>query len=406
MQEYTYIAKDTNGKVVKARVEATSPSEAAKLLVSKNLFPVEVKPLDESDFGEKLRRYVQDVRRIKAKDRVILTRQLATLVRAGLPLAKALQILVQQIDNQKLSKIMQGVSNNIQGGGTLANSLAQYPEVFNMIYISMVEAGEMSGNLDETLLRLADQEEKDQAIRSKVRSALTYPVVVLIVLLAVTGLMITMVIPQVANMYVELNQPLPSLTNILITISDFFKGYFYVVLAALALAIYGSRAYIKSDRGRDAFDSLKLHIPAVSIIVKKVYMARFTRTMASLINSGVSVLQALKITSRAINNVHLERAIKEISERVKSGDAISKPIQNNPLFLPLVGQMIEVGEETGSVGDSMNRVASYFESEVDEAMENISSLIEPITMVVLGGIVAFLVAAVLLPIYNLVSNIR
>lgn len=406
MNEYIYTAKDQEGNIVKANVEAANKSDAAKLLADKNLFPIELRLPSEAGLKVRLERYLQDVRPVRSKDKVIFTRQMATLIRAGLPLAKTLDILVNQIDNKKLKEIVQDINNSVQGGSSLAQAMSQYPKVFDTIYISMVEAGEMGGNLDETMLRLATQEEKSQEIRSKVRSALTYPAVVLVVLIGVSILMITMVIPQVANMYTELGEPLPLSTRILQGISDFMIHYWYLLLLFLIGIVFGIRAYLHTDSGTAKMDRFKLSIPGVKLIVKKVYMARFTRTMSSLINSGVSVLQALEITSRAINNVHIEEAIQQVKERVKSGDPISKPITNNPMFLPLVGQMIQVGEQTGSVGDSMDQVATYFEAEVDEAMENISTLIEPATMVILGLLVAFLIGAVLLPIYGLVSNIR
>lgn len=406
MKEYLYTAKDSEGQVVKAKVEASSTEAAAKLLMERKLFPIDIREPSQAGLSARISEFTQDVRKVSSKDRVVFTRQMATLIKAGLPLAKALQIMVDQIDNVQLRKTVLGISNSVQGGNTLAKSMAEYPDVFNMIYISMVEAGEMGGNLDDTMLRLADQEEKSQEIRSKVRSALTYPVVVLVVLVAVTVLMITLVIPQVANMYAELNQPLPFLTNILMSISEFLRRFWYLALLMLAAAFFAVRLYIKTDNGRQHFDHFKLTVPIFSIIIKKVYMARFTRTMSSLVNSGVSVLQALKITSTAINNVHLEKAIEQVAVRVKAGDPISKPVTNNPMFLPLVGQMIEVGEQTGSMGDSMDKVANYFEAEVDQAMDTISTLIEPATMVILGLMVAFLIGAVLLPIYGLVSNIR
>ena len=406
MNEYIYTAKDQNGEVVKAKVEATSQSDAAKILVGQNLFPIDIRSPEEAGLKVRLQRFIQDVRPVRSKDKVIFTRQMATLIRGGLPLAKTLQLLIDQVDNKKLQEIIEDVSNNVQGGSTLADSLAQHPKVFDTIYISMVEAGERGGNLDETMLRLANQEEKSQKIRSKVRSALTYPTVVFIVLIAVSILMLTMVIPQVANMYHELGEPLPLTTKILQGIANFMTNYWYILIALLAAAVFGLRTYVRTDSGRAKLDRFKLSIPGIKLIIKKVYMARFTRTMSSLINSGVSVLEALDVTSKAINNVHIEEAINEVAERVKSGDPISKPIRNNPIFLPLVGQMIQVGEQTGSVGDGMDKVADYFEAEVDEAMENISTLIEPATMVVLGLLVAFLIGAVLLPIYGLVSSIR
>ncbi len=406
MNEFIYTAKNQDGEVVKAKVEAASKSDAVAVLTGQNLFPVDIRLPEEAGLKVRFQRFIQDVRPVRSKDKVIFTRQMATLIRGGLPLAKTLQLLVDQVDNKKLKEVIEDISNSVQGGSSLADAMRQHPKIFDTIYISMVEAGEKGGNLDDTMMRLATQEEKSQEIRSKVRSALTYPTVVLVVLVAVSILMITMVIPQVANMYNELGEPLPLSTSILMAAAGFMTSYWYVLVVILIGAVLGLRTYAHTENGRAKLDRAKLSIPGVKLIVKKVYMARFTRTMSSLINSGVSVLEALEITSKAINNVHIEEAIQHVKERVKSGDPISKPITNNPMFLPLVGQMIQVGEQTGSIGDSMDKVADYFEAEVDEAMENISTLIEPATMVILGLLVAFLIAAVLLPIYGLVSSVR
>lgn len=403
MQTFIYQAKDNKGQIIKAEVEATTVSEAAKLLVAKQLFPLSIEPRKTDGLGGLS---LQSLRRISAKDRVLFTRQLSTLVKAGLPLAQALRILTKQIDNPKLLRLVNKVSASVEGGTTLSESLKQYPDIFSTIYISMVQAGEASGSLDETLLRLADQEEKNQAINSKIRGAFTYPVVVLVVLIAVMILMITMVLPQVGKMYTDLNQQLPTMTQILLGISAAFKKFWYLFFLALVGAAYGVRLYFKTPAGRSQLDGWKFKIPGFSVLLEKMYMSRFASTLGSLVASGVPVLQALDITSKSVNNVHLEAAIKDVAAKVKSGVAMSVPVSESPLFLPLVGQMIAVGEQTGTIGDTLAKLASYYEDEVDEAVKNISTLIEPATMVLLGGMVAFLIAAVLMPIYGLVSKIH
>jgi type IV pilus assembly protein PilC len=256
------------------------------------------------------------------------------------------------------------------------------------------------------LAQLANQEEKTAAINSKIKSAFTYPIVVLVVLLAVFVMMIVLVLPQVANMYKDLKTPLPPLTQALLAIANTFKKFYYLFFLAFAGIAYGVRAFILTPRGKYLTDTAKIRVPVVKVLVMKLYMSRFSRTLGSLVASGVPVLQALNITSRSMNNVRMETAVNEVTEQVKSGVAMSVPISDNPMFLTLVGQMIGVGEQTGTLGDSLNKVASYYEDEVDEAVKNISTLIEPATMVVLGGLVAFLIAAVLLPIYGLVSSIK
>lgn len=401
MQTFVYQARDLKGQLIKAEVEAGSVSEAAKLLKAKDLFPLDITPRKAAN-----QLSLEAFNRISTKDKVLFTRQLATLVKAGLPLTQALHILQNQLDNPKMKRMVQKVSATVEGGSTLSKALSDYPSLFNTIYIAMVEAGEASGTLDETLIRLANQEEKNAAINSKIRSAFTYPVVVLAVLIGVMVLMVNLVIPQVAKMYQDLNHPLPFLTNMLLGIAHTFNKFWYLFILVFIGIAYAIRVYLKSPDGRSKFDAFKLKMPIFSSLIKRLYMARFARTLGSLVATGVPVLQALGITAKAINNVHIEKAINEVAVKVKGGIAMSQPIIENPMFLPLVGQMIGVGEQTGTIGDSLNKVAAYYEDEVDEAVKNISTLIEPATMVVLGGMVAFLIAAVLLPIYGLVSSIH
>ena len=403
MQIYTYSAKDKNQQLVKADVEAASVSEAAKLLTSKELFPLSIVEKGKGPLGGLSN---ISLSHIGTKDKVLFTRQLATLVKAGLPLAQALRILRGQISNKKLLALTNHVSTDVEGGMQLSQALSAYPKVFGTIYLSMVQAGEVSGTLDDTLLRLAAQEEKTAAINSKIRSAFTYPIVVLVVLIAVMILMITLVLPQVGGMYKDLKQPLPPLTQLLLGFSQAFSKFWYLFLLGLAGLVYAARVWILSPNGRQAVDKAKISVPVISTLVLKLYMSRMTRTLGSLVATGVPVLQALDITSKSMNNSILEKAIKDVAEKVRAGIAMSQPISENPVFLPMVGQMIAVGEQTGTLGDSLNKIAGYYEDEVDEAVTNISTLIEPMTMVVLGGMVAFLIAAVLLPIYGLVTKIH
>lgn len=401
MLTYTYSAKDDKGNVIKAEVEAASAQDAAKLLVSKKLFPIDITERKTTMLsGESL----AALSRITAKDRLLFTRQLATLVKAGLPLAKAMEILERQIEKPKMKKLVHSLSVVIQGGNTLSSAMSAYPDVFSRVYISMVEAGEASGNLDETLIRLANQEEKTNEINTKIRSAFTYPIVVLFVLIAVMVLMITLVLPQVGKMYVDMNKPLPMLTQMMLSMATIFTKFWPLFIAMIVAAGIGVRVYLKTPNGQALFDRVKLKVPGFKVLLMKMYMARFSRTLGSLVGSGVPVLQALSITATSMNNVHMEKEVNSIATKIKGGAPISKPIQESLLFIPLVGQMLSVGEQTGTIGESLNRVADYYEDEVDDAVRNISTLIEPATMILLGGMVAFLIAAVLLPIYGLVNS--
>lgn len=404
MKEFIYQAVDAKGETIKAHVKATTVEEAVKLLTERNLYPYSVEPISTSKFQIDV--LLKKLHRIKGADTVIFTRQLATLIKAGLPIANAMRLLVGQMENPNMKELVQEVNRLLEAGNTLAESLAKYPDVFNKVYLNIVEAGETSGKLEDVLLKLADQEERNAEINRKIKGALMYPAVILVVILIVAAIMISVVLPEVGKIYVELKQEVPFQTKILLNLADFMKKFWWLFAILFAGAVYGIRIYISTTDGRKAIDRLKLNIPMFKTLVRKLYMTRFTSTLSALVNSGVPVLQALDITSRAINNVHLEKSIKAVAVRVKGGAALSKPIEDDPLFLPLVGKMIAVGEQTGTIGDSLQRIAGYYEDEVNDAVDNISSLIEPATMVVLGLIIAFLVAAVLLPIYGIVNNIR
>ncbi|HIA92332.1 TPA: type II secretion system F family protein [Candidatus Saccharibacteria bacterium] len=400
--DYTYKAIDSTGENIVATIRATNVEEASKMLIAKNLYPYSVEPYRGNKFNTQ---FLQDkLKKISANDRVIFTRQLATLIKAGLPIASAMRLLIDQMENVKMQDIVRELSISIEAGNSLAEGLQKYPDVFSKVYVNVVSAGEVSGNLDDTLSKLATQEEKNATINRKIKGALTYPIVVLVVVLLVSGLMITVVLPEVGKIYTELNRPIPAQTNMLLGLASFLTKFWFLILFGLAGMFLGVRSLAQTDKGRRTIDRFKLNIPGFKTLIRKVYMTRFTSTLSSLINSGVPMLQSLEITANSINNIHLEESIRLIAQRVKSGATLSKPIEEDENFLPLVGKMISVGEETGSIGDSLAKVTGYYEEEVDQAIDNLSSLIEPATMILLGGMIAFLVAAVLLPIYGLVNG--
>lgn len=400
--DYTYKAVDKTGQNIVATIRATNVEEASKLLIARDLYPYSIEPYTENKFG--LQSIEERFKKVSASDRVIFTRQLATLIKAGLPIASAMRLLIDQMENVKMQEIVKELSISIEAGNSLAEGLQKYPDVFNKVYVNVVAAGEVSGNLDDILTKLATQEEKNAEINRKIKGALTYPIVVLVVIMLVSGLMITVVLPEVGKIYTELNRPIPTQTQLLLSIAGFLTKFWYIILLAIAGIIMGLRSLAQTDKGDRVIARAKLNIPGFKVLVRKIYMTRFTSTLSSLINSGVPMLQSLEITANSINNIHLEESIRVIAQRVKSGTPLSKPIEEDENFLPLVGKMIAVGEETGSIGDSLAKVTGYYEDEVDQAIDNLSSLIEPATMILLGGMIAFLVAAVLLPIYGLVNG--
>jgi type IV pilus assembly protein PilC len=402
MIDYNYTAKDTqSGEIRKGKISADSKNAAAGILNQKFLYPIKI---EEAGEGSLLNKNVFGSG-VKAKDRVLFTRQLATLVKAGLPITQAFNTATQQVNNAKFKRILEKVGSSVEGGQSLASSFGQYPELFNHIFVSLVDAGEQSGTLDVSLERLATQQEKEQQVLGKVRGALIYPAIVFVVIVGVVVFMITTVLPQVANLYKELGQKLPALTSGLLAVSTFIINFWYIFLLVLVALVFGIRAFSKTPQGERVVDRAKIHMPLFGTLFKKVYAARFARTMSSLVNSGVPLLQALKISGEAVDNVIIQDIINKAAEKVRTGEALSKALSGHDEIIKLVPQMIAVGEESGSLGAMLEKVASFFEEEVDQTVKNLSGIIEPVMIVFLGLTVLVIVIAVLFPIYNLVTLI-
>jgi type IV pilus assembly protein PilC len=401
MLTFIYTAHKTEtGENVKAEVQAENEKAAAKLLVAQGLFPISIEPKDkagllaQSGLGT----------RISSKERVIFTRQLSTLINAGLPLTQSLRTVSEQITNKTLHDIVIDIVNSVESGTSLSQSFAQHPRFFSDIYVSLVAAGESSGSLDKALERIAMQQEKDAAIVSKIRGALIYPVIVLAVIVAVLVFMLTTVLPQVGGLYKDLHKALPPLTQILLAVSNFIVHFWVLVLIALIGGGFALRSYVQTDNGRAALDSLKLNMPIFGKIYRKVYMARFSRTLGTMLTSGIPMLEAIRIVKNAIGNVHVEAVLEKSMQQVKGGKSLSSTLEHEDAFLKLVPQMIKIGEQSGAIDSMLDRVASYFEDEVDEEVRNISTTIEPLLMVVLGVTVGGVIAAILLPVYSLVGS--
>lgn len=392
--------KNDTGEMVKAEVQAENEQAAAKVLVAQGLFPISIE--EKNGKGILARSGLSE--RVSAKDRVIFTRQLSTLINAGLPLTQSLRTVTEQIQNKTLRKVVSEVVTNVESGTSLSQSFAKYPAIFSDIYVSLVAAGEVSGSLDKSLERIASQQEKDAAIVGKIRSALIYPLIVMLVIVLVLVFMLTTVLPQVGGLYKDLHKELPLLTRTLLAISAFIMNFWYVVLIALGAAFFAGRNYMQTPTGRSIFDNFKLHMPIFGRIYKKVYMARFARTLGTMLQSGIPMLEALRIVKDAIANVHVEKAIEHSMAAVKGGKALSVALEKEEVFVKLVPQMIKIGEQSGAIDSMLDRVALYYENEVDEEVKNISTTIEPIMMVVLGVTVGGVIAAILMPVYSLVGS--
>lgn len=398
MLTFTYQARNAaTGEKVKAQVQADNEQAASKLIKEQGLTPISIK-LEKSGGGNRFSR-------IKSKDKVLFSRQLATLINAGLPLVQSLRSVASQTTNKPLKVIINQIISDVEGGSAFSAALQKYPKVFSRVYISLIEASEASGTLDTGLERLATQQEKDADIVAKVRGAMIYPVIVLLVMMAVVTFMIVKVLPQVQSIYAGLkNVSLPLVTRVLLVISDFVRHEWWIVIILLGLAgFFGSR-WARTLGGRTVIDKFKMKGWPIGPLYMKLYMARFARTGTTLVASGVPLIQVLEITADAIDNVHISKSLTGAIEKVKGGKALSDSIDNDPNFLELVPNMIRIGEQSGALETMLAKIADYYEKEVDNEIKTISTIIEPVMMVIMGVIAITIVAAILLPIYGLVNQ--
>jgi len=408
MPKYIYIATNSQNKSVSGTLEASDKAAVMATLSKQQLRPISIKEGSGGKGSFSLNDFFGG-NKVKSDDLVMFTRQLSAMVGAGVPLLRALTSLEEHTESKMLKKILTSVTNDIQGGASLADSLGKYPNTFSDVYVNMVRAGEAAGILDEILKRLAMQQEKNSTIRKKVKSAMTYPtVLVVITVIAFFGLML-FVIPQIGKILTDLGGPdakLPGLTLAMLAISGFMTNYWFIVVPAIVGGIFLLLRYIKTPKGKSQFHHLVLKIPGIKTIIMKVAVARFARTFSALMGAGVAVLEALNVTSRAVGNVVYEKALNDAAEAVKNGDTLSSVIEKNPLFPPIVAQMLAVGEETGQTDTILVKVADFYEEEVDVAIDGLSAIIEPVMIVIMGSMVGLIAASVMGPIAGLAQNIK
>jgi len=402
MRKFEYQAKDNStNKVVKATVQADSENAAAKVLIAQGFTPFDIKEVNED--GNILGRLAG---RIQTKDKIVFTRQLATLIGAGLPLSQSLRTVLEQTANKRLQGVVEDIVASIEGGKSLTDSFAKHPEVFDKVFLALIAAGEASGTLDESLRRLAAQQEKDAATMSKIKGALTYPIIVLVVIFGVMGFMFFTVVPQVEKLYRDMKKTLPFLTQAMVSTADFMLHFWWLVIIIGTAAIYFLVQYLKTDSGIRAMDTFKLNVPLFGQMFRKLYMARLARTGQTLLATGVAMLDMLRITSEAVNNSVISDSIDRAAEKVKGGKPLSSSLQTEDYILPLVPQMIKIGEQSGKIDEMMGKAAQVYEDELDEEIKTISTAIEPVLMVVLAVVAGGMVGAILLPIYSLVNGIN
>lgn len=401
MLSFSYTAREqVSGKLVRNVIEAENEQAAAKAIRGEGLVPIEIKA------GKNIGASLSDrLHRVKTKDKVLFSRQLSTLINAGLPLVQSLRNVGDQTTNKRFKGVIDLVIADVEGGTALSVALGKHPDVFNQVYVSLVAAGETSGTLDQALERLADQQEKDADLVSKVRGAMVYPAIVILVMLGVVGFMIVKVLPQVKTLYEGLpGAQLPLVTRVLLFVSDTIIGYWWIVLILLGLAAFFGGRWARTIAGKRVVDTMKLKAWPVAPLFIKMYMARFARTATTLVSSGVPLIQVLNITAEAVNNIHMEEAIKRAVEKIKGGKALSDSLAAEPIILTLVPNMIRIGEQSGSLETMLAKIADYYEKEVDTQVKAISTIIEPLLMVLLGIMAFIIVAAVLLPVYGLAGK--
>ncbi len=407
MAKFQYIASSDKNKTTSGVIEAQDEAAVIAALAKQNLRPLKVS-IAKSDGGFNLNNLL-GANKVKSDDLVIFTRQLAAMVGAGVPLLRSLSSLEAHTESAGLKNILVNVIRDVEGGSTLGDALDKYPNVFSDVYVNMVRAGETAGILDEILKRLALQQEKSATIRKKVKSAMSYPTVLMVItVVAFFGLMF-FVIPQIGSILKDLggeDAELPLITQIMLGISAFTLSYWFIIFPVMIGGVFGVLRYIRTPSGKRQFHHLVLKIPAVNTVIRKVIVARFARTFSALNGAGVSMLESLNVTAHALGNVVYEDALLAASDKVKNGEQLSKVLEADGLFPAIVAQMLAVGEETGMTDTVLIKVAEFYEEEVDTAINGLSAIIEPVMIVIMGSAVGLIAASVMSPIASLAQNIK
>lgn len=401
-QTYDYKVRDRTGTILTGQLAGDSEVLVLQRLREMGLTPVQVK---QAGRGLKMEINLRPGR-VKLKQIAVFCRQFATMVNSGLPILRALSILADQTESKELAKVLVQVRTDVEQGLSLSSALAKHPKAFNTLFISMVKAGETGGVLDDVLLSLADQIEKEVELRRKIKSAMTYPIVVVCMVLLILGAMLLFVVPQFETIYASLDSELPLPTRILLGVSDAFRTYWYVVAAGAIGAGFALRRYRRTESGRARVDALKIHIPVFGPLFHKVALARFSSTLGMLLRAGVPILQALDNVKETVNNRVIGAAVDDVKSSVREGESITRPLAKHDVFPPMVVQMMAVGEETGAVDTMLDKVSEFYNNEVTAAVDALTSLIEPLLIAVIGGAVGAAVVALYMPMFNIINLIE
>ncbi|KKR78281.1 MAG: Type II secretion system protein [Candidatus Curtissbacteria bacterium GW2011_GWA1_40_9] len=397
---YRYLAKDQDGKPVTGDVESLDEASLVKILQQENLIPINITKRGGGtgsisiSFGGG----------VPYDELVGFTRQLSTMVSAGLPLTDSLVILQKQTRNAHFGKILSQIVADVEGGLALSKAMGQHPKVFSVVYIRLIEAGETGGVLDKVLMKLADSLEKEKEFKSKTKGAFVYPAIVVVVMIIVVAVMMIFVIPKLTMLYEEIGTDLPLMTRVMIGVSDFMVGFWWLVLIIVAGSIFGFRFFAKTPQGSDLVSKMVLSLPVWGKMRKTIILAEFTRTLGLLIGTGIPIITALKVVRDILANSTYRDGIDFAMKRVERGSPLHVPMAQNPAFPPIIAQMMRVGEETGKMDEVLGRLAVYFEQESENMVRNLTTAMEPIILVILGVGVGVLVLSIIMPIYNLTAQ--
>jgi len=408
MPVYEYTALDIKGKTISGIIDADSSRTARQKLRTSKIFPVSIKEVHDTSKikTQKSFSFKDSFSRVRPYEVSMMTKQLATLLGAGLPLVSAMDALISQIRSQAFKKMLAKIKDSIVEGNSFALSLSLFPGTFSSLYVNMVKAGETSGALDIVLERLADITEKQEALKNRIRAAMAYPVLMCLIGMVVLFLLLTFIVPNITSIFSDMNQTLPAPTLFLIKISGIFKNYWWMILIVLAVILFSLNSVRKTAKGGYFFDKTKLLLPRFGLLAKKIAVARFSRTLGSLLENGVPLLSALEIVKNIVDNALISDAIEEASKEVGRGQGLGPALAGSKIFPDLTIQMIQVGEQSGKLEAMLDKIADVFESEVENSIMSMTSLLEPVMILIMAVIVGFIVLSICLPIFEMSTLVR
>jgi type IV pilus assembly protein PilC len=402
MAIFSYVVRDKTNKINNGTVEGTTKDDVAQVLINQGLTPVSITEIKNDNILARLNK----IGTIPLSEKVLFSQELATLVNAGVPISQSLEILEKQTSNKKFKEVVTQLAKDVDNGASLSSALEKNPKVFSPLFSNMVKSGEIGGTLDESLNRLAEQMNKDRELVAKIRGAMIYPIVIFIGMIGALIFMMVTIIPKLQGMFDELGGELPAATKSLIFMTKLFTNYGFFTLVAIVAFIVGFRlALVKIHKFRRIMHILQLKSPVIGKLTTKMNVARFSRTLSSLLSSGVGVVEALDIIADSTQNILFKESFERAAERVKNGSTIADTLKTNKIFPVLVPQMVAVGEETGSLDTILKKIADFYDSEIDNITRNLTTLLEPLIMIVIGLLVGYVIVAIITPIYSLTNMV-